>query len=115
GHGRLVLLAGEAGGGKTAVVRRFCDEVGPAARLLWGACDPLFTPRPLGPLLDIADEAGGELHAAVESGRGPHEIVSLLLREAAGPLPSIVVMEDVHWADEATFDVLRLLARKVDR
>ncbi len=115
GQGRFVLLSGEAGGGKTAVVRRFCDEDDTAGLLLWGACDPLFTPRPLGPLLDIADEVGGELRAAVTSAQGPHEIVSLLLREAAGPRPAIVVVEDLHWADEATYDVLRLLARKVER
>jgi len=113
GHGRFVLLAGEAGGGKTLVVRRFVAEARGASRVLWGACDPLFTPRPLGPLLDIAGEAGGELRAAVESGRGPHEIVSLLLREASHS-PVVVVVEDVHWADEATYDVLRLLARKVE-
>jgi predicted ATPase len=114
GHGRFVLLAGEAGGGKTVVVRRFCEEAESAARLLWGACDPLFTPRPLGPLLDIADGSGAELRAAVEDGRGPHEIVLLLLREASSR-PTIIVVEDVHWADEATYDVLRLLARKVER
>ena len=54
GRGRFVLLAGEAGAGKTAVLRRFCD-VQPTA-VLWGACDPPFTPRPLGPLLDIAEQ-----------------------------------------------------------
>src|SRR4029450_13638468 len=66
GRGRLVLIAGEAGVGKTAVVEAFCGQ--PKVRVLRGACDPLFTPRPLGPFTDIADEAGGELGTLLESG-----------------------------------------------
>jgi DNA-binding CsgD family transcriptional regulator/tetratricopeptide (TPR) repeat protein len=113
GHGRLVLIAGEAGVGKTAVVEAFCGE--PNLRVLRGACDPLFTPRPLGPFTDIADEAGGELGAVLESGGSAHDLVSALLGETSRRRPTIVVLEDVHWADEATLDALRLLARKVDR
>ena len=60
GRGRLVLVAGEAGIGKTALVRAFCER-GRPGRVLRGACDALFTPRPLGPFVDIADELGGEL------------------------------------------------------
>ena len=56
--GRLILVGGEAGVGKTALVRAFAD----GRRVLWGACDPLHTPRPLGPLLDIG--AGDELPIA---------------------------------------------------
>ena len=53
-HGRIVLVAGEAGIGKTALLRRFCAGVAGSARVLWAGCDPLFTPRPLGPVLDLA-------------------------------------------------------------
>src|SRR5205807_9773999 len=63
-QGRLVLLRGEAGVGKTALLRRFCREQR-ETRILWGACDPLFTPRPLGPLLDIARTVGGDLDELV--------------------------------------------------
>jgi DNA-binding CsgD family transcriptional regulator len=55
GHGRLVLVAGEAGIGETALVRAFCECARPS-RVLWGACDALFTPRPLAPFVDIADD-----------------------------------------------------------
>jgi energy-coupling factor transporter ATP-binding protein EcfA2 len=68
GEGRLVLLAGEAGVGKTTLLEMF--RRGLQERVLWGACDPLFTPRPLGPLLDVADETGGELEGMVQ-GFGP--------------------------------------------
>ena len=111
--GRLVLVGGEAGVGKTALLRRFC-LVNREARAFWGACDPLFTPRPFGPLLDIAERTGGALEEALKQGAKPHEIVAVLLRLLRSPGPSIVVLEDVHWADEATLDVLRLVARRVE-
>jgi DNA-binding CsgD family transcriptional regulator/tetratricopeptide (TPR) repeat protein len=113
-HGRLVLVAGEAGVGKTVLVRRFCAEPGRAARILWGACDPLFTPRPLGPLLDVAQTSGGELEELVERGARPHELSKAIMRELGMRAPTILVLEDVHWADEATLDVMRLLARRVE-
>jgi len=115
GRGRMVLVAGEAGVGKTAVVQALCDERGRNVRILRGACDPLFTPRPLGPFMDIADDAGGDLGTVLEAGGSAHDLVSALLAETSRRQPTIVVLEDVHWADEATLDVLRLLARKVDR
>lgn len=111
--GRLVLISGEAGVGKTALLRRFC-LINHEARALWGACDPLFTPRPFGPLLDIAERTGGALEEALAQRAKPHEVVAVLLRMVRSPGPRIVVLEDVHWADEATLDVLRLIARRVE-
>jgi DNA-binding CsgD family transcriptional regulator len=112
GQGRLVLVSGEAGVGKTTIVRLFCS--GRDARVLWGDCDPLYTPRPLGPLYAMADEEGGELRAALARGVLPHEVVSALAGEMRNGLPTIFVLEDLHWADEATLDVLRLLCRRLD-
>jgi predicted ATPase len=109
-----VLVGGEAGVGKTALLRRFCEECREPARILWGACDPLFTPRPLGPLLAVAEGAGGELEKVVASGVMPHEVVAALVRELRAQAPTVFVLEDLHWADEATLDVLRLLARRVE-
>jgi DNA-binding CsgD family transcriptional regulator len=111
--GQLVFVAGEAGGGKTALLRRFCDERRRGARILWGACEPLFTPRPLGPLLDVAERTGGELEQLVARGARPHDVATSLVRELRTETPTILVLEDVHWADEATLDVLRLLARRL--
>jgi DNA-binding CsgD family transcriptional regulator len=112
-QGRLLLVAGEAGVGKTALVRAFCDGQ-PSTRVLWGSCDALFTPRPLGPFVDIAADTGGEVEAVIEGSNRPHEVLSALGREVQRAGPAIVVLEDVHWADEATLDVLRLLGRRVE-
>jgi DNA-binding CsgD family transcriptional regulator len=113
-RGRLVLLRGEAGVGKTALLRRFADEHSATARVLWGACDALFTPRPLGPLFDIAQTTRGDLEELVQSGGRPHEVAAALLRECRNGAPTILVLEDLHWADEATLDVLRLMGRGVN-
>lgn len=113
-HGRVVVVRGEAGIGKTALLRRFCADHGTSARVLWASCDPLFTPRPLGPLLDLARLTEGELQARIEAGAKPHDVSAALLRELASGGPSVLVLEDLHWADEATLDVLRLLTRRVD-
>lgn len=113
GAGCLVLLGGEAGVGKTALLRRFCAARGEDSRILWGACDALFTPRALGPLLAVAERTGGELRSLVESGARPHDVVAALMTELERG-PAVVVLEDVHWADEATLDVLRLLGRRIE-
>ena len=112
GEGRLVFVSGEAGVGKTLLLRRFCEEL-PAARMLWGSCDPLFTPRPLGPLVDIAQVTGGDFGELVQREARPHEVAAALLEELARRVPTVVVLEDVHWADEGTLDVLRLLGRRL--
>ena len=112
-RGRVLLIGGEAGVGKTALLRRFRDDC-PGARVLWGACDALFTPRPLGPFVDIAESTGGELEELVQTGARPYEVAAALVRELRERAPTVFVLEDVHWADEATLDVLRLLARRVE-
>src|SRR5919198_4288447 len=112
--GQVLLVSGEAGVGKTTLLRRFCEQRGRSARILWGACDPLITPSPLGPLLAVAEESGGELRAVVERGAMPYAVVAALAHELSARAPTVFVLEDLHWADEATLDVLRLLARRVE-
>jgi DNA-binding CsgD family transcriptional regulator len=111
--GRLVFVAGEAGVGKTAMLRHFCETQPASTRILWGSCEGLLTPAPLGPLLDIAEVTGGELAELVESAGRPFEVAKALLREAGARRPTVVVFENVHWADGATLDVLRLLGGRV--
>jgi ATP/maltotriose-dependent transcriptional regulator MalT len=113
GSGRLVLVGGEAGVGKTTLVRAFLDRE-PSARVLHGACDALFTPSPLGPLRDVAEQVGGTLAELVARETRPHAVAGELLRELRSASPTILILEDLHWADEATLDVLRLLGRRVE-
>lgn len=111
--GHVVFIGGEAGVGKSALLRQFCDVARSSARILWGGCDALFTPRPLGPLLDIAESAGGQLATFVETGAKPYQIAAALIHELRARAPTVVVFEDVQNADEATLDVLRLVARRL--
>jgi DNA-binding CsgD family transcriptional regulator/tetratricopeptide (TPR) repeat protein len=113
GHGRLVLVGGEAGVGKTSLVRTFAEEQSNNARMAWGACDGLFTPEPLAPLLDLAGQLGGGLAAALAGDLPRREVFAETL-DAVGSGPTIAVVEDVHWADEATLDLLRFLGRRLD-
>ncbi len=111
-HGRLVVVGGEAGVGKTALLRAFCEAHAPP-RVLWAGCEPLRTARPLGPLLDVAEAVGGEFQELVAGAAEPHDVALALLRALRrGPL-SVLVVEDVNWADEATLDVLTLLAPRI--
>jgi DNA-binding CsgD family transcriptional regulator len=112
-RGRVIMIAGEAGIGKTSLVRAF--GAGPnSTRILSGACDSLHTPRPLGPLVDIAGQLGGELDELVEGNPSPSEVVAALGVQLPRASPTVIVVEDLHWADEATLDVIRLLARRLE-
>ena len=114
--GRLVLVSGEAGIGKSSLVEVFVDGL-TDARLAWTSCDGAFTPSALGPLQDVADQWGGAVRVACAEGV-PREarFAALLsmLRESGdqGRFPLLVV-EDLHFADEATLDLLRHVARRL--
>jgi predicted ATPase/DNA-binding CsgD family transcriptional regulator len=112
-QGQLVLLAGEAGVGKTALLRGFTAAQGERTRVLWGACEPLRTPRPLGPFLDVAEVTGGELERLTAAAARPHEVAGALLRELRTGGATVLVLEDVHWADEASLDVITLLMARI--
>src|SRR5580698_1541806 len=113
GDGRMVLVAGEAGVGKSALVEELQREL-PEAAWFWGACDGLFTPRPLGPLFDIAAKLGGELLDLCRADAPREELFSALRRQVSEPdVLRVVVVEDIHWADEATIDLLRFLGRRI--
>jgi DNA-binding CsgD family transcriptional regulator/tetratricopeptide (TPR) repeat protein len=111
GPGRLVFVGGEAGVGKTSLVRAFSERA--EARVLQGACEPLTTPAPLGPFVDVAAQTGGAFATRVATGASARDVALALAEEL--DRPAVLVLEDVHWADEASLDVLRVLGRRVDR
>ncbi len=116
GRGHTFLVGGEAGIGKTSLLETFTAERARSARVLWGACEALATPRPLGPLVDIADELGGELTEALRSNRPPYELFQGFLHAVrAHTEPTVVVVEDAHWVDDASADFLKFVARRIAR
>lgn len=116
GRGQIALVSGEAGIGKTSLIECFLARHQSATRALWGACEALFTPRPLGPLYDIAQQTRGTLQALLHGDGQRATLFAAVLDELTqGPLPTIVVIEDIHWADEATLDLIKFLARRIHR
>ncbi|WP_250214156.1 ATP-binding protein [Acrocarpospora catenulata] len=114
--GHVVLIAGEAGIGKSALVNRFTERHSGEARFLFGACDPLLTPRALGPLHDLGRETGGRLAALLADGSPREHLFAALLDELdQRSRRQVVVIEDAHWADEATLDLLLFLGRRIER
>ena len=113
GQGRLVLLAGEAGVGKSVLLEEFAEEVA-EAHWLWAACDGLFTPAALGPLLDIASELDGELLRLCRAEAKRDQLYGALLRQLSDlETLTVIAVEDIHWADEATLDLLSYLGRRI--
>lgn len=112
GGGRLVAVCGEAGAGKSAVVDHFAART--AARHLRGVCDSLFTPRPLGPLLDIVHQSDGPLRKAYDAAAARDRVFRAFLEEMeVASVPTAIVFEDVQWADEATLDLLKFAGRRI--
>ena len=109
GNGRIVLISGEAGIGKSALVEQFIAAQ--TRRVLWGACDALFTPRPLGPLHDMAAQVGGEIRELLHGQPDRPAIFTACLNMCH--TPTILIFEDIHWADEATLDLLKFLGRRI--
>lgn len=116
GRGRTVFVCGEAGIGKTALVTAFARDIDDRARMLWGSCEALFTPRPLGPFYDVVHAVGGVLAERLEQQAKPADMFHALLEAVREhSQPSVVVIEDAHWADHATLDFVRFLARRIAR
>ncbi|MGB9373828.1 MAG: AAA family ATPase, partial [Jiangellales bacterium] len=111
--GRMVLVAGEAGVGKTTVVNEFLGGLSSRTPVLRGWCESLSTPRPLAALLDVAAQTGGPLAAAVSADPRPPDVIGVLLTTLARWPGTVLVIEDLHWADDATLDLVRLISRRI--
>jgi DNA-binding CsgD family transcriptional regulator/tetratricopeptide (TPR) repeat protein len=105
GHGRIAFVAGDAGIGKSALVTEFVATADSATTAI-GRCDPLATPRALGPFLDVATALG------VDAPPDRDRLLGALVDRLARSGPSVVVVEDAHWADDATLELLAMLGRR---
>src|SRR5882672_5138968 len=112
GRGRIIAIAAEAGAGKTALTERFVANHAQVARTYWGACENLSTPEVLLPLRDIARASGESFDLGADHIRSFESLLRLL---SNGAKPSLLVIEDVHWADTATLDLIRFLGRRIAR
>lgn len=114
GVGRIALIRGEAGIGKTSVVRALTRRVAVQAHVLWGSCDDLLAPRPLGPIVDMSFEEPRLADALTAD--DSNSVLSTMMELFTRALrPTVAVFEDVHWADGATLDLLTSLGRRIDR
>src|SRR3954447_20455634 len=113
GQGSAARVTREAGIGKTTLVRAFAERLGDRARLLWAGCDDLVTPRTLGPLHDAAAGSAGPLAVALGSETPADDVFGAMLEELAAVRPTVLVVEDAHWADDTTLDVLGYAARRL--
>ena len=111
GEGRVIVLEGEAGVGKSSVLRELAARPPIGVRVLWGACDALTTPRPLGPLADMAARGASATAARLVERATIHDVFDAFLEDLR--TPTVAVMEDLHWADEATLDLLRFVGRRI--
>jgi DNA-binding CsgD family transcriptional regulator/tetratricopeptide (TPR) repeat protein len=113
-RGSVVLVMGEAGIGKSSLVEALRSHLPAEGRLLVGYCDDLATPRTLGPFRDLAGSVGTEFSQAVADGSDRDRVLAALRAELTWPEhPTVLVIEDVHWADDATLDALRYLVRRI--
>ncbi|WP_214327719.1 ATP-binding protein [Nonomuraea sediminis] len=115
GSGSVILVSGEAGIGKSSLVHGIRAVLPADGRLLVGYCDDLATPRVLGPLRDLIGSIGTALTRALERGDRGEVLEALRAELDRVEQPTVLVVEDVHWADEATLDVLRYLVRRAGR
>lgn len=112
GRGGMTLVSGESGAGKSTLLQAFTDACAGDLPVLWSACDPLSTPRPLGPFHDLAGQFGEDVTTSLRRAGQPHEIFMAVF-EHLRVHPSVLVVDDLHWADQGTVDLLRFLLRRI--
>src|SRR5215472_17777246 len=131
GRGRSVLIEGEPGIGKSALVQAaLAEAAGLGCQVFWGAGDELGQALPLVPLLDAFRVRGpsanprrktivGLLRGEIGSDRGT-DITAVLMEQLLALVadqcqaqPTIVIVDDLQWADQASIVVWGRLARSV--
>ena len=114
GHGGIVLLEGEAVMGKTSLLHEFARQADGECRMLSGWCEALFTARPLGPLQDMAPALDPDVGALLEQAAPPERLFPAVLNalQSANGARALI-FEDVHWADNATLDLIKYLGRRI--
>jgi ATP/maltotriose-dependent transcriptional regulator MalT len=116
GEGRCVFVSGEAGIGKTSLIKAFCNEVKNRCNIYQGICDALFTPRPLAPLYDVLLQLGKSIpESNIDSTNRTAFFTNFYQELSDRTEVNLVVFEDIHWADEATLDFIKFFARRISQ
>ena len=123
GNGGTVLVAGEAGIGKSTLVEMLAsDALDRNALVLTGGCYDLTISPPYGPWIELASQCPlsstlphvlrrGDDAAAVSSQQSLFEDVRTYFTSLVEAQPAVFILEDLHWADTASLDLLRFMAR----
>ncbi len=110
--GRVLFVSGAAGTGKSTLLSAVRDEARPGVVVRCGRCDPTSTPAPFAPLYEMLPTLPEAVAEALHAGARRELVFSGLLEELRDT-PSVLAVDDVHWADEATIDLLRYLGRRI--
>lgn len=107
-HGnQIVIVRGEAGIGKSALVQAFVDQLGDDIAVAVASCPALRTPWPLAPLgellAQLGDHVAGDLGSAADA--------AARIGRGAKHGPTVIVIDDLHWADDSTLDALTIATR----
>jgi DNA-binding NarL/FixJ family response regulator len=114
GRGGIALVGGEAGVGKTTLLEAMRNQLPKRCKVLWGGCDALFTPRPLGPLHDMAAGLSEKIREQLSRGVQSSQLYTAILEDIENtPGGTVLVFEDTHWADYATLDLIKFIGRRI--
>jgi tetratricopeptide (TPR) repeat protein len=116
GEGHCVFVSGEAGIGKTSLIKAFSKELTNRCKIFQDTCDALFTPRPLAPLYDILLQLEDDLPANNQEIADRTAFFTRIFQALKNQKElSVVIFEDIHWADDATLDFIKFFARRISQ
>jgi DNA-binding winged helix-turn-helix (wHTH) protein/tetratricopeptide (TPR) repeat protein len=108
GGNQIVVVRGEAGIGKSALVQTFVDRLDDSIAVAVAGCAPLQTPSPLAPFSDVLVQLGDTRATDLDSARDAADRLARRVQQAG---PSVVVIDDLHWADDGTLDAITIATR----